>query len=1079
MNTMLKALGLSFIISFFGPIASYAGWIDDGVPLTRKLSRAGAAVVASDGSASAYIAFPVTRDGANHIIVQHVGSQGELLWSADGVAIRAAAGCEQDLQIISDGAGGAIITWQDSRSGNSDVYAQRINASGTVVWPADGVAICTTAENQGFLQIISDGAGGAIITWETSRVGDKDIYAQRVNASGTTLWSPNGVPICTATGYQQYPQLFSDGAGGAIITWQDSRSGDYRIYCQHVNSLGSVLWAVNGIAICPAAGSQQYPNIASDGAGGAIIAWLDFRSGNSDIYAQKVTSSGAILWAADGVALTVATGYQRPCKIIADGAGGAIAVWDDLRAGNYDIYAQRVNISGDIQWAMDGVAICTAGDNQQSPHIAFDGAGRAIITWSDYRSGDYDIYAQLVEASGEVQWMDNGMPICIEAGYQWGSQIIADAFGGGIITWRDDRPFKPGIYTQRVNTTGNILWLDDGVALCALTGEQVSAQIASDGIDGAIIIWTDSRSDEGDIYLQRLNGTGDSQWTGDGVGICTAAGEQSCAIIVSDGANGAIAAWHDLRSGNYDIYAQRVDASGVVQWAGNGAAICAAKNNKSSAKLISDGVGGAIVAWIDERSGNRDIYAQRANASGEVLWAADGVLLCTATGYGSFDIISDGSEGAIVAWADDSRSGNYDIYAQRVTASGDVQWAVNGIALCTAPGSQQYLRIISDASNGAIVAWQDSRNGSSDIYAQRVNSSGAVQWAADGVVICAATNAQEYPHIASDYSGGAIITWGDQRSGNSDIYAQRVNASGSVLWTANGVSLCSSAGSQRFPQIVSDGPNDAIIMWMDDRSSKWAVYAQKLSSSGEALWLIDGVMLSSDTGWLEMASIQIISDGAEGAIVAWEDHRYGSWIYAQRVINSGEIVSTMLQEYSVALDERYVRIEWILSEFDESASFEIYRGESPSWDYSKLANAEIKRDALSFSLIDRGCSAGSKYKYRIDYKLEGKSGMILFETETIEIPAFALTLYQNHPNPFNPNTTIRFYIPQAQNILLEVYDVAGKQVAKLSEGLSEQGFHEVIWDGRNGAGLICSSGIYFSRLKAGKQTLSSKMVLLR
>jgi hypothetical protein len=84
--------------------------------------------------------------------------------------------------------------------------------------------------------------------------------------------------------------------------------------------------------------------------------------------------------------------------ITLDGAGGAIVTWIDYRAG-IDIYAQRVDASGGVRWTANGVPLCTAGGNQTSPVIAPDGVGGAIVTWSDYRAGT-DIYTQSVNARG-------------------------------------------------------------------------------------------------------------------------------------------------------------------------------------------------------------------------------------------------------------------------------------------------------------------------------------------------------------------------------------------------------------------------------------------------------------------------------------------------------------------------------------------------------------------------------------------------------------------------------------------------------------------------------------------------------
>jgi len=82
-----------------------------------------------------------------------------------------------------------------------------------------------------------------------------------LNEIGLTQWewTTNGVSICTASGGQSYPKILSDGLGGAIITWQDSRSGNYDIYAQRVSSTGVVLWTTNGVSICTASGDQWNP----------------------------------------------------------------------------------------------------------------------------------------------------------------------------------------------------------------------------------------------------------------------------------------------------------------------------------------------------------------------------------------------------------------------------------------------------------------------------------------------------------------------------------------------------------------------------------------------------------------------------------------------------------------------------------------------------------------------------------------------------------------------------------------------------------------------------------------------------
>ncbi|MGI8905008.1 MAG: hypothetical protein ACR2IE_00765 [Candidatus Sumerlaeaceae bacterium] len=119
--------------------------------------------------------------------------------------------------------------------------------------------------------------------------------AQRYDAAGAPQWTANGVAVSTAANVQLSPQIAADGAGGAIITWTDSRSGDYDIYAQRYDAAGAPQWTANGVAVSTAANDQLFPQIAADAAGGAIITWPDFRSGaNYDIYASRLNSSGML-----------------------------------------------------------------------------------------------------------------------------------------------------------------------------------------------------------------------------------------------------------------------------------------------------------------------------------------------------------------------------------------------------------------------------------------------------------------------------------------------------------------------------------------------------------------------------------------------------------------------------------------------------------------------------------------------------------------------------------------------------------------------------------------------------------------
>jgi hypothetical protein len=430
-------------------------------------------------------------------------------------------------RIIPDGSGGAIITWADRRSGTWDAYAQRIDDGGGALWTPNGVALCPGAQGQQSPQIVSDRAGGAIIVWADSRAGEYDIYAQRIDGRGALQWGPGGLALCAEQHSQQSPQIASDGAGGAIVVWVDYRAGNYDIYGQRVSGAGATLWQANGAPVCSEPHDQRYPEIISDQSGGAIAVWVDNRNGSYDVYAQRVGPLGGVLWAADGAGICTGLQNQVSPQLVTDGAGGACIAWVDDRGGDWDIYGQRISAGGAIQWPANGVGICTAILDQVSPQLASDEAGGAIVTWADRRSGSWDIYAQRMSAVGVGEWAQDGTGVCTAPQDQFSPQIMSDGAGGAEIAWMDSRGGNNNIFAGRVGPNGRSLWVEDGLAVCFERHDQRYPQIGSDGDHGAIVTWVDFRAAKYAIYAQRVGSGGSDRWTPNGVAVSRPRGREA------------------------------------------------------------------------------------------------------------------------------------------------------------------------------------------------------------------------------------------------------------------------------------------------------------------------------------------------------------------------------------------------------------------------------------------------------------------------------------------------------------------------------------------------------------------------
>jgi hypothetical protein len=828
------------------------------------------------------------RSGHFDIFAQKIDESGTPLWKKGGAAVCRSTGNQSFPQLASDGANGAIIVWQDYQRGNADIFAQRIDYAGNPLWGQDGVPVCTAAAGQFAPEIVSDGVGGAIITWHDYRgAAGEDVYAQRIDYKGAPLWEENGIAISSASGTQWYPKIASDGKEGAFIVWTDGRisSANNNIYGQHIDSSGKTLWEKNGISICSAAQNQELPVIiASDD--GAIIAWNDSRSGNIDIYVQKVNSSGDAEWQKDGIAACPYPYDQENPVLSSDGCGGAILAWTDQRLEGSDIYAQRISSDGAIAWQTNGNAVCQSPGNQKNPRIVNPKTDKWIIVWEDDRKGEADLYAQKIMGAGTLLWKEGGILVASASHEQKSPAAASTAAGDLVVVWEDGRHGNQDIYSQKVSANGALLWGESGLAVCAAKGSvvQQNVKMILNAKDEIIIVFEDARTGFSNIYAQKITKSGELAWGYDGISIAKIAAKQINPHVVSDGAGGAVIAWEDYRLPDHPaIRAQRINSEGKKQWESS-IRLAQVKSRQTSPVMISDDAGEAIIAWQDDRDvlSLQDIYVQRTTPGGTPRWTKKARTVISANSD-QVDIVmvSDGIGGAILAWTD-FREGerNPDIYSQRINSEGKMLWDEEGILICGAPDVQRKPKLIPDGEGGAIICWTDKGGGSYDIYAQRVDKTGKSIWAKDGIPISQLSRTQQNPEMGNK----KILVWEDYRYGNWDIFAGAVDLSGNLLWGEKGSSVASVPHTQYAPQVATWNQGGAIIAWEDYRCGKnYDIYVQKLDENGDPAWAENGFKILTKEGG---RTPQILADTYSSSFyVFWEDHADGGRaIYGQRFI---------------------------------------------------------------------------------------------------------------------------------------------------------------------------------------------------
>lgn len=761
------------------------------------------------------------------------------------------------------------------------------------------------------------------------------------------------------------------------------------------------------------------------------------------------------------------------------------------------------------------VSISIEPNNQWNSQLIEDYSGRIISVWQDKRTGVFDnIYLQRLSTTGLKEWPSTGVKVSNASGNQASPGVISDSLGI-IVVWHDNRNTTDyNIYAQRFSYTGQPLWTADGITICSATGNQLNPKIVSDNLGGAIIVWQDRRNGtDNNIYAQRINSNGQAQWASNGIVVTSASFDQFNPQIVSDGANGAIVAWHDYRvgTGYIDIYAQRILPTGSMSWLPNGVAVSTAEHNQTNLQMIADGFKGAIIVWQDRRTGIADdIYGQRLSPTGTTLWTLNGSPISVTTGFKSFpQLASNYAGGAVVTWQDNRGGTDYNIYAQHISLYGEELWTKNGISICNATGHQYYPKIVSDKSGNSIITWQDRRNSSDyDIYAQRVDVNGKIGWTINGIIINLAAHDQIEPRILLDIDGGAIISWTCYKNGTgySDISAHRIGFNGKYAggcfrsfiqndFIQKAVRLKTSVGIPKpmptggnvrdtlfkrgyFPEGIVLGlakPDSATLFgWIriqrqgnvkrflaqsgpsrpfDMRGTKYFIRELKNPTPRSYDNHLAGELLTLKLNLA--ASDNKITPTGLGDIIYY-DSLQGNGFNGKTIRKLATLADSALTNWRYYKLMNYTLLDSVLTRINRA-----FAGPIDTISTSPLVIKSV-RGIYASPFLRLGNTSTSLQMLAAQYN----------ETETPE----QFHLFQNYPNPFNPTTNIEFDLIDASLVSLVIYNTLGQEVGRLLNNEEMDAGRNVVTFEADGL----SSGVYFYKLTVNQQQHQvKKMILLR
>ena len=774
--------------------------------------------------------------------------------------------------------------------------------------------------------------------------------------------------------------------------------------------------------------------------------------------------------------------------------------------------------------ANDPVTFGTA--NKASSQTITDGQAGSLTAWLEISGGTYStVRVQRVDADGNLLWGTAGVAAHQSFGYLYSFALIADGTGGAYLAIMDSHDaVYYHVYVQHITNTGAAAWGSQGLNATPLvtTGGQVEPTLCADGSGGAIVAFIDTRNSPSDLFGQRFDAAGNLLWTDTGKALCTAASSEGVPDIAADGSGGFYLTWEDSRdfgATGYDIYTNRYDAAGNPLWTANGYPTCTATNAQYRPRVVADAQGGAIVVWYDYRNSaatGSDIFGQRYLPSGTGVWYYSGRAICDQAGDQLVPVpASDGVGGVYVAWQDnraDSFTGTT-IYIQGVAADGQSRWPSGGVAAGGGAGGQQQQALALTSDGNIAVAWADSRNGNSDVYAQLFSYAGGKLGSYYGQPIGAAPFEQGQPGIAPDGRGGVVVGFVDFRDieyGN--IFMQRLDRTGVLGDPAAVITRLIDHPQDQGGRMLLDWSQS----WLDEyqgpgiyRYSLWrrfpgsAAVAAKAPAPTESGLSAADLLALQQAGWNYIDQVTPQQFAEYGFVVPTfaDSTAAGAPLTEYMVMTEtgyGYIESNIVGGWSVdnlapgaplalavALNGPDADLTWTSSGYhdEDLQHYNLYRAATPGV-VPGLPN--LVTTSADTTAVDPAVPGGTWYYVVTAVDVHGNEGepsnevMIMSASAVDDGGIPRVTVIRGaYPNPFNPTTNIRYGVPATGQVQLTVFDLRGQKVAALVDGVMTAGYHDAVWNGQGADGRPAPSGVYFARLEAAGVQATSKLLLAK
>ena len=364
-------------------------------------------------------------------------------------------------------------------------------------------------------------------------------------------------------------------------------------------------------------------------------------------------------------------------------------------------------------------------------------------------------------------------------------------------------------------------------------------------------------------------------------------------------------------------------------------------------------------------------------------------------------------------------------------------------------------------------------------------------------------NDQRISDICSFLDGGFVICWDsfNQDGDHFGIYCQLFDSSGEKIGDEFQVNTYI-ISSQTHPNIVSMKNGGFIVCWMsyEQNDESWGIYGQLFNNDGTkrgSEFHVNNFNIGSQ-GYPDLCLVD-----ENKFLITWESQYQDgdekgifAKFYLKEAILHSLIPFTLLEPiYDSTIIKISPTLKWqqpssIHINFPWELEYKVYLDNNNDFMHPQIISGIYDTTCVVDSLIP-----GTTYFWKVLAKNIAGDSLWSSETNAFFVSHDATSikhlvsnnpesfqLYPNYPNPFNPETTLKYNLPtdqQAYPVKIKIYDALGRLIITLKDELQNPGLHSVKWNGKNSVGQGVTSGIYFYVVEAGKYKATQKMLLLR